>query len=118
MSGPPLLLRVLYHKLGNITLDVGAITNVAYRKRLFCLLDRDYPYEFQVEYFNPSQTTEFAYNPHTKVWYPYVITELYDTHAVRLPSEDVCKVNVQEIEKKQRQLDQLQREIHLNLPTM
>lgn len=34
------------------SLDVRKIKSISYRKRLFCLLDRDYPYTLSIKYHN------------------------------------------------------------------
>jgi hypothetical protein len=43
-------------------LDVRKIINMVYRKRIFCIRDREYKYKLTIEYFNPRSKTTLSPN--------------------------------------------------------
>lgn len=52
---------MLYYRILQRKIPVGDIVGYSKRKRLFCIFDRDLPYELNIEYNDPH--TEITYNP-------------------------------------------------------
>lgn len=106
----PRLLRLIYHTVGNIRFDVGTITRVEMRKRLFCIFDRDRPYVLTVTTFEPHQSTDVqpAFVD-GKIGFTLQNTyEPYKRRHFRVISREACQEYVWEIEEKQKKLDQIE----------
>lgn len=114
----PRLTRLLYHNVGNVRFDVGTIADLGTYKRLFCIFDRDKPYELVVKSYEPH--TEDRAQPtfiDGKVGFTFQRShELYKRSYFRVPSLADCHQHIREIRQKQAQLDQI--EAHMREKTL
>lgn len=64
MIGPfGYLFQTIKHQSNKYILDVGRIISVDCRQRLFCIFDRNLPYQLDITYYKPSVSTSLGINP-------------------------------------------------------
>jgi len=82
-------------KIGYSTFKIHKINNVWYKKRLFCIFDKDLPYKLTIEYYKPY--IAFRYNVVFKM--PLLVTEDYEYYSFKIDTEETCKKIINKIKK-------------------
>ena len=95
--------------LGHSTIDVAKVLNVSYRKRLFMIFDREYPYTLVISYKNILTTTSvspvFVNGQVGHVYGSLTTTESIITKRYKGKREVFNEI--QEIERKQKALESM-----------
>jgi hypothetical protein len=107
---------VLFHELKGIPgwssldiskIDIGRVSSIGYRKRLFALSDKDHPYTMEIEYYLPKSNMNMA--PVATMsgigGTVYNETVLEQCITKRYPNEKSVQDEIKEIQDKMTKLD-------------
>ena len=94
-------------------IDVFKIKKINYRKRLFCIFDRDYPYTLEIEYDEPNEyytlAPVFGGNRSSSAIVKQV--DLTQIITKRYKTEFEIKIELNELEHKQNKINKFQQEL-------
>jgi len=82
--------------IGHYIFNIQKINDVWYKKRLFCIFDKNLPYKLTIEYYEPH--TIWEYNVVLKM--PLPVDYSYVYHNFRIDTDEKCKKIINEINKK------------------
>ena len=110
---------LIFHTLKGIRgeyiykMDVYKILNVKYKKRLFCIFDRDYPYDLEIEYNEPIKcdTIETTYTNKGFIYVPMSKVHLTQFINNRYKTEIDVKNEINEILIKQNKIKLLRKKL-------
>jgi hypothetical protein len=90
--------------------DVRKIVSISYRKRWFCIRDRNYPHQLSVKYSNPITITvpvPFVPIPKLILWFPYPIYLTTSSMTLRYMTHDEVLVEMASIEVKKQFIEKV-----------
>jgi len=107
--------KLISHVIRGQRFFVYKINEVYYRHRLFCVLDKEYPFELIVKYKELSKSTEIA--PFLGGLSPLQIghvgfqfqekTDLHKDYFFRYATTEECKFQINEVKKKKDIVEQM-----------
>lgn len=92
--------------------DVKKVISFDKRKRIFCIFNREYPYELDIEYFNPRHVRAPNFAITTGPGIGVAFGEKYEeisTMSIRYKTEREILNDIYEIEKKQKFLEEFEK---------
>ena len=84
-------------------IDVAKIKSIDFRKRVFCIFDKDLPYTLDIKYYEPKQHTSIAPTFTGRGVGFTVVTEtkVYQNITKRYSTQEECMKEVHDIHEKQ-----------------
>ncbi len=107
--------NILFHQLKGIKswshcltkIDIGKVVSISSRKRLFKIIDQDYPYILNIEYIEPKTSVKIISNILSRIHIGSITvkrTVLTRCITLRYKSETEVEDEIDEVLKKYRQL--------------
>lgn len=100
--------KLVSHLVGKKRFFVYKINDISFHERLFCIFDKEYPFELNISYKEMSKKLELAPNIGGKGGFQLQeSTSLETNYRFRFETEDECQKHIDEVKKKKQLIDEM-----------